>query len=888
MPGNKHMDTAMSFRKIRETFLGYFKAHGHEIVESSSLVPLDDPSLLFINSGMAPFKRLFLGEEKRGYTRAADSQKCVRAGGKHNDLENVGYTARHHTFFEMLGNFSFGDYFKEEAIEWAWELLTEGYHLPADRLYVSVYKDDDEAYRIWEDKIGVPQERMVRLGEKDNFWTMGETGPCGPCSEILLDQGKSLSCGRPDCAPGCDCDRYLEIWNLVFTQFDRSADGKLSPLPKPNIDTGMGLERLSAVVQGVTSNYDTDLFTGLISRIEDLCERRYGEDKKLDVPFRVIADHARAATFLIGDGIMPSNEGRGYVLRRIIRRAIRFGQTLGFNDSFLHIICNKVIEVMGKDYPEVVQSQDLIKGVVNNEEKRFTDTFHYSMRVLNEEIDKLKAKGNNTIPGEVAFKLYDTYGLSVDIVEDVARDENLSVDLTGYERAMTRQRSLSQESWKGSGEEEIPKAYLSLLARGVTSNFLGYQALASKAKVVALLVDGKETESTHEGSQIEVVLDQTPFYGKAGGQVGDIGWIIDGKRRFRVTDTLKFSQNLIVHKGLLEAGRLFIGDTVEAQVDESTRNATIRNHSATHLLHAALREILGDHVKQAGSLVAPERFRFDFSHFTQVSAEKLAEVECVVNRHIRENLPLHTTEMSKEEAMKTGAMAIFEERYGKTVRLVRIGDGVSMELCGGTHANRTGDIGLFRIISESAVAANVRRIEALTGEAALRYDQKLERDMRSAASLLKATPDQLEERLERLLKEYKEKEKEIQSLKSKLLSNKSQDILSGVREVGGVKVIAREMEADSPKELRESADGIKDKLGSGIILLGAIKEGKVMLTCVVTKDLIDRFNAGDIIKRLSTIVGGKGGGRPDMAQGGGNRPEYLEKLLEGIYDLIGS
>ena len=882
------MDMTMNFREIRQKFLDYFKSHGHEIVESSSLVPLDDPSLLFINSGMAPFKRLFLGEEKRGYTRAADSQKCVRAGGKHNDLENVGYTARHHTFFEMLGNFSFGDYFKEEAIEWAWELLTEGYKLPADLLYVSVYRDDDEAYRIWEGKIGIPPERIVRLGEKDNFWTMGDTGPCGPCSEILIDQGESLSCGRPDCAPGCDCDRYLEIWNLVFTQFDRSADGKLSPLPKPNIDTGMGLERLTAVVQGVTSNYDTDLFKGLISRAEDLCEKRYGEDNKQDVSFRVISDHARAATFLIGDGIMPSNEGRGYVLRRIIRRAIRFGQVLGLKDAFLHIICSKVIEMMGRDYGEIVQSKGLIEGIVSNEERRFADTFQYSVKVLNEEINKLKAKGRDTIPGDVAFKLYDTYGLSVDIVEDVARDENLSVDLPGYEKAMARQRTLSQESWKGSGEEEIPKAYLSLLARGFTSRFLGYQSLVSKAKVAALLVDGKETTSAHEGSRVEVVLDQTPFYGKAGGQAGDIGWLSDGKVRFRVTDTLKFNQDLVVHKGHLEAGRLSVGDEVKAQVDEITRNATIRNHSATHLLHAALREILGDHVKQAGSLVAPNRLRFDFSHFTQVSTEKLAEVERVVNEHIRENLPLHTTEMSKEEAMKTGAMAIFEERYGKTVRLVSIGDGVSMELCGGIHTKRTGDIGLFRIISESAVAANVRRIEALTGEAALGYDQKLERDLRTAASLLKAAPDQLEGRVERLLKEHKEKDREIQSLKSKLLSKKSRDVLSEAREIGDIKVIARKMEADSPKELRESADRIKDRLVSGIVLLGAEKEGKVMLTCVVTKDLMDRFKAGDIIRQLSNIVGGKGGGRPDMAQGGGSKPEELENAFEGLYDLIGN
>jgi alanyl-tRNA synthetase len=649
----------------------------------------------------------------------------------------------------------------------------------------------------------------------------------------------------------------------------------------------MGLERLTAVLQRVTSNYDTDLFKDIISRTEDLCEKRYGEDIRQDVSFRVIADHARAATFLIGDGIIPSNEGRGYVLRRIIRRAIRFGQTLGLKDVFLHIICNKVIEMMSKDYGGLVQSKGLIEGIVSNEERRFTDTFQYSMKVLNEEINKLKVKGKDTIPGEVAFKLYDTYGLSLDIVEDVARDENLSMDLPGYEKAMTRQRTLSQESWKGSGEEEIPKAYRGLLARGFTSRFLGYETLISKSKVDALLVDGKETPSAQEGSRVEVVLDQTPFYGKAGGQAGDIGWLLDGNVRFHVTDTLKFNQNLVVHKGNLEAGTLAVGDEVKAQVDEKTRNATIRNHSATHLLHAALREVLGDHVKQAGSLVAPDRLRFDFSHFTQVSTEKLAEVERVVNGHIRENLPLHTAEMSKEEAMKTGAMAIFEERYGKTVRLVSIGEGVSMELCGGTHTKRTGDIGLFRIISESAVAANVRRMEALTGEAALRYDQKLERDLANTASLLKAAPDQLEERVERLLKEHKEKDREIQSLKSKLLSKKSRDILSGAREIGGIKVIAQEMEADSPKELRESADKIKDRLVSGIVLLGAKKEGKVMLICVVTKDLMDRFKAGDIIRQLSNIVGGKGGGRPDMAQGGGSKPEGLENAFEALYDLIG-
>jgi alanyl-tRNA synthetase len=585
---------------------------------------------------------------------------------------------------------------------------------------------------------------------------------------------------------------------------------------------------------------------------------------------------------------MPSNEGRGYVLRRIIRRAIRFGQTLGLSDEFLYLICRKVIEVMGTHFRELVQSKDLIEGVVSNEERRFSDTFHYSMRVLSDEIEELKAKGNDTIPGELAFKLYDTYGLPVDMVEDVARDENLTVDMAGYEKAMSRQRKLSQASWKGSGEAEIPEAFRSLLARGVKSRFVGYHTLVSEAQVTALLAGGKETTRVDEGSKAEVILDQTPFYGKAGGQVGDVGRLLKGKVRFRVTDTLKFDQNLIVHEGVLELGSISLGDKLEAQVEEKTRSATVRNHSATHLLHSALREILGDHVKQAGSLVAPDRLRFDFSHFTQVSADKLMEVESLVNKHIRENLPLDTKEMSKDEAMQTGAMAIFEERYGKTVRLVRIGDDVSMELCGGTHTSRTGDIGLFRIVSESAVAANVRRIEALTGEPALQYDQKLEKDLKAAALLLKSAPDQLRNRIERLLREHKEKDREIEALKSELLSKKSQDLLSDVREIGGIKVIARQMEAASPKELRESADRIKDKLRSGIVLLGAKEGDKVMLTCVVTSDLIDRFKAGDIIKRLSSVVGGKGGGRPDMAQGGGSKPERLGKAIESLYGIIES
>ncbi|MFH1627450.1 MAG: alanine--tRNA ligase, partial [Pseudomonadota bacterium] len=876
----------MNFREIRKKFLDYFKVHDHRIIDSSSLIPRDDPTLLFTNAGMVQFKGAFLGEEKLGYSRAATSQKCVRAGGKHNDLENVGYTPRHHTFFEMLGNFSFGDYFKEEAIEWGWELLTEGYNLPGERLHVSVYKDDDEAYRIWEEKIGIPTDKIVRLGEKDNFWAMGDTGPCGPCSEIHIDQGPSLGCGQPGCAPGCDCNRYLEIWNLVFTQFDRDQAGKLTPLPKPNIDTGMGLERITAVVQGVPSNYDTDLFKDLILRIEEISEKRYGSDGKQAVAFRVISDHARAVTFLIGDGVIPSNEGRGYVLRRIIRRAIRFGQVLDLKEPFLRSVCSKVIEVMGQDYNELVRGKSLIEGVVDSEERRFADTLNYSMKVLNEEIRKLKARGIDTIPGDVAFRLYDTYGLSLDIVEDVARDENLTVDGDGYNRSMSRQRTLSQESWKGSGEEEIPEVFRALLARGLTTRFVGYDTTGSGSSVVAVVAGGKEVHSVEAGEDAEVVLDQSPFYAESGGQTGDTGWLQNEAARFRVTHTLRCGAGLIVHRGHLEKGTITVGDKVMAEVEPEKRIPTANNHTATHLLHAALREILGDHVKQAGSLVSPERLRFDFSHFTQVSPGNLVEIERWVNRHIRDNLPLRTQVMSKGEAMKTGAMAIFEERYGDKVRLVTIGDGVSMELCGGTHTERTGNIGLFRIVSESAVAANMRRIEALTGEAALEYTLERDHGLRSAASILRTGPDKVGERVERLLKELKDKEREVESLKAKLLTRKSDDLLDGTREINGVKVISRELEAASPKELRETGDRIKDKLGSGVVLLGAKAKGKAMLTCLVTKDLAGSFHAGNIIKRLSGIVGGKGGGRPDMAQGGGDKPEKLGEALGALYDLI--
>jgi alanyl-tRNA synthetase len=876
----------MNFREIRASFLDYFKKQRHEVVGSSSLIPRDDPTLLFTNAGMVQFKNLFLGQEKRSYTRAATSQKCVRAGGKHNDLENVGYTARHHTFFEMLGNFSFGDYFKREAVRWAWELLTEIYKLPAERLWASVYLEDDEAYGIWEKEIGIPASRIVRLGEKDNFWAMGETGPCGPCSEILIDQGESVGCGKPQCGPGCDCDRYLEIWNLVFTQFDRDVQGNLHPLPKPNIDTGMGLERICAVVQGVLSNYSTDLFKEIIGRIEDLSGKEYGRESKQDVSFRVIADHSRAAAFLIGDGVMPSNEGRGYVLRRIIRRAIRFGQLLGLHDPFIHKVSSRVIDVMGRDYGELVASRQFIEGLVLNEEKRFADTLHFGMKMLQDSLAGLRDKGETIIPGELIFKLYDTYGLSPDLVEDIAREEGLRVDLDSYAKAMSRQRAQSQEAWKGSGEEEIPEVYRRLSSRGIATRFTGYELYSTPSTIQAIIRSNREVPSAEPGEDVEIILEQTPFYGAAGGQVGDTGWLTRDGARMAVKETLRFGHDLIIHSGRMEEGRLVQGDLVEAKVDEERRRAIALNHTATHLLHAALREILGGHVKQAGSYVGPDRFRFDFSHFTQVGSEQLREVENLVNAYIRQNHSLVVRELPRDEAMKSGAMAIFEERYGERVRIVSVGDSVSMELCGGTHTERTGDVGVFKIVSESAVGANVRRIEALTGGAALEYMQRLEDEVSDMAALLKSTPDQLMERVERLLKEQRQRERELESLKAKLLSSQTGDLLEGVREIGGVRVLVREVEVDSPKDLREMADQIRSRLGSGVLVLGARTGDKAMLLCTVSKDLAGRYKAGEMIGRLSETLGGKGGGRPDMAQGGGPRPEELGRALKAVYDLV--
>jgi len=877
----------MNSRKIREKFLHYFKDHGHEIVKSASLVPQDDPTLLFINAGMAPFKNLFLGLEKRSYTRAASSQKCVRAGGKHNDLNEVGYTNRHHTFFEMLGNFSFGDYFKEGAIDMAWELLTVGYGIPEEKLWVSIYTDDDEAYKIWNETIGVPHEKILRFGDEDNFWSMGDTGPCGPCSEVYIDQGAEVGCGKPTCKPGCDCDRYLEVWNLVFTQYNKEPSGELTPLPKPNIDTGMGLERLAAVLQGVYSNYDSDLFTDIVKLTEELAGLQYGQDSKNDISFKVIADHSRAAAFLIADGIMPSNDGRGYVLRRIIRRAIRYGQVLGLKGPFLHRLTDKVVDLMNPDYPELGQSKRFIDEVVINEEQRFADTLFHGLSILKEEMDGLRSKEKHIIPGELVFRLYDTFGFPPDLVEDIARDDDFSIDIEGFDQAMAEQRATSQRSWKGSGQEVIPEVYRMLDSRGLDCQFLGYETLRAEGKVISILKDGEVVDSVREGKQVEIILDQSPFYSESGGQVGDTGWMRNDTLSIKIVDTIKYPANLIIHKGEIIEGVTSVGNTVEAMVDEKRRKNIAQNHTATHLLQAALRETLGEHVKQAGSHVGPERMRFDFTHFAQITPERLKEIEMLVNLNIQKNLPVTTTIMPRDEAFKQNAIALFEERYGDNVRVITIGDGLSRELCGGTHVTATGDIGLFLLASEGAVASGVRRIEAFTGQGAIQEIQKEMNNLKTISGLLKTIPDNIVAKVEHFIGDQKEKDREIESLKSKLLRKQSEDLINTAKEINGVNVISQEVAATDPKDLREFGDHLKDKLKSGIIVLGAKGDGKVFLLCRITPDLTNRFNAGKIIKDLSVFVGGKGGGRKDMAEGGGAKISELKNALSKAFDMIG-
>jgi len=874
----------MTSDEIRRAFLSYFEERDHKVVRSSSLVPRDDPSLLFTNAGMVQFKGVFLTEETRDYRRAVSSQKCVRAGGKHNDLENVGKTARHHTFFEMLGNFSFGDYFKKEAIEMGWDLLIHQWGLPPERMWITIYHEDDEAFGLWK-RIGIREDRIVRMGEKDNFWAMGETGPCGPCSEIVIDQGEEVGCGRPSCSVECDCDRFLELWNLVFMQFNRDSEGKVHPLAKPCIDTGMGLERISAILQGVRSNFETDLFIPIVKEIETISPISYRRNPPCDISMRVIADHSRAATFLINDGVLPSNEGRGYVLRRIMRRAMRHGKMLGIKVPFLHRTSSKVVELMKEAYPELRETQDFVSKVIQNEEERFSETLDSGLKILREEIERLKAEGRKILSGEVAFRLYDTFGFPLDLTADILQEEGMTFDEEGFRAQMEGQRLKSKQAWQGIGEGKTKEIYRRLVAEGIKTAFTGYEETQSDSKILRLIKGDEVVPSAMEGDEVEVITEKTPFYGEAGGQVGDRGVIFHEKFSLEVEDTLRPMEELIVHRARVKRGAAKEGMEATLRVDAERRRATALNHTATHLLQAVLRETLGEHVRQAGSLVSPDRLRFDFTHFASIEEEDLESIETQVNQKIRGNLKVETKIMPLEEALQTGAMALFGERYGERVRVVKVAD-FSIELCGGTHTSRTGDIGLFKIVNEAGVAAGVRRIEALTGEGADRFVKEEERELREIAFSLKSTPGEISSRVERLLQRQRELEREFQSYQDKASGQEVLDLLQFVREVKGIKLLSAKVDAKTQKRLREFVDQLKVRIGSGIILLGSRSQGKVSLIMGVTADLTHRFNANDLIKRIATHVGGTGGGRPDFAQAGGTGSEKLDEALKAIDDLI--
>ena len=872
-------------KEIRQMFIKYFESKGHTHVASSSLVPYNDPTLLFTNAGMNQFKDVFLGLEKREYTRATTSQKCVRAGGKHNDLDTVGRTARHHTFFEMLGNFSFGDYFKREAITNAWNFLTEELKLPKDKLYITIYNDDDEAHDLWREIADVPEERIIRLGEKDNFWQMGETGPCGPCSEIHIDRGAEHACNHPDgCALGvCDCDRWLEIWNLVFMQYNRDENGVMTPLPRPSIDTGMGLERITSVMQNVNSNYDTDLIYPLIEKVEEISGQPYYRDHR-GFPFRVIADHARSCTFLICDGVLPSNEGRGYVLRRILRRAVRFGKALGIEGPFLYQFSAKVVELMGEDYPELVEKLSFIEKVIKTEEERFQMTLSDGIRIVNDNIARLKAEGKTEIDGATAFMFYDTYGFPIDLTQDMAEEAGMTVDNAGFEAAMQAQRELSKKSKKDITAWDLAFTVKEQLGDLDKTQFVGYEQLTVETTLDGMIVDGQKVMEAEEGQEVYAVLPVTPFYAMSGGQVGDHGVIRGATGKIVVDSTEKMPDGKYVHHGVVR-GTIDVGEAVTAQVDAATRQATARNHTATHLLHKALREVLGDHVHQAGSSVDAQRLRFDFSHMSAVTAEELAQVEQKVNEVILQAIPVTIFETGIDEAKKLGFTALFGEKYGDIVRCVQAGD-YSMELCGGTHVDNISQIGLFKIISEGAVAAGVRRIEAVTGMGAYQYALQKEQLVAQLGKTLKSAEKDIIGRVEQLGAQNKELEKEIAQLHAAASKNQVDSLLNQVKEVNGVKVLACEVEAADMNSLRDMSDLFRDKLQSGVVVLGAKSDNGVNLIVAMTKDLTKQgLHAGNMIKAIAKVTGG--GGRPDMAQAGGKDYSKLAEALGMVEGLVG-
>ena len=872
----------MTGNEIRQRFLDFFSARGHRPVPSSSLVPANDPTLLFTNAGMNQFKEIFLGLEKRDYKRAASSQKCVRAGGKHNDLENVGYTRRHQTFFEMLGNFSFGDYFKAEAIEFAWDLITKEWALPKDRLYVTIFREDDDAERLWQSVAAVPKDRIFRLDEADNFWQMGETGPCGPCSEIHYDLGPGAAeAGREnEPFPSDAGGRFVEIWNLVFMQYDRDAAGKLTPLPRPSIDTGMGLERVAAVLQGKISNYDTDLLLPIIHRSAELFgNMAYGSDSKVDTALRIAADHARATAFLIHDGVLPSNEGRGYVLRKIMRRAMRHARMVGVEEPYLYELTGFVAELMRPGYPELMESVQRVARVVKDEEHRYTTTFLVAEKMFNDEV---KSLANGRLPGAVAFKLYDTYGLALDEQEDMARERGLEIDREGFEREMDEQRRRARASWKGAEKGVVPPAYQSLLEKGRT-RFVGYEHLETHARVIGLLVDQQLVDHIDPGMHAEMVLDETPFYAETGGQVGDQGALYSeaGQKLADVETTFPAIPGLSVHRIVAHAP-ISTGDELWARVNDPVRHATMRNHTATHLLHAALRKVLGPHVKQAGSVVAPDRLRFDFTHYTAMDRAEIEEIERLMNHEILENIPVDTEVMPLDIAVSTGAMALFGEKYGDRVRVVSIPD-FSKELCGGTHVSRTGDIGVCKVVYESSISAGVRRIEAITGERAVEQYQQTVDALKRIAEMMKVSEPELVEHVEKMLARDRTLEKQVDQLKNQVAQSAASDLESQAHTVGNVRILAARVDGMDRQQLRALADSLRNKWKTAVVVLASAEDSNVAIISAVTKDLTSRVHAGKLVGAVAQAVGGKGGGRPDMAEGGGKDLNALPAALENVY-----
>ncbi|PPK64272.1 alanyl-tRNA synthetase [Methylobacter tundripaludum] len=861
----------MTSAQLRTAFLEFFRERGHSVQPSSSLIPGNDPTLLFTNAGMVQFKDVFLGRDHRDYNRAATSQRCVRAGGKHNDLENVGYTARHHTFFEMLGNFSFGDYFKKEAIHFAWDFLTKELEIPAEKLWITVFDEDSEAEKIWLDDVGIDRNRFSRIGAKDNFWSMGDVGPCGPCTEIFYDHGAGIAGGPPG-SPDEDGDRYIEIWNLVFMQYDRSADGSLTPLPKPSVDTGMGLERIAAVMQGVHSNYEIDLFQKLLKAAAELA----GTNDLTQSSLRVIADHIRSCAFLVADGVMPSNEGRGYVVRRIIRRAIRHGYRLGIRDVFFYKLVAPLAEEMGEAYPELKAAQAQVERVLKKEEERFAETLEQGMKILEACVAKMEG---SVIPGDTVFQLYDTYGFPVDLTADFAREHQLTVDHAGFEMAMTaqRERARSASSFGADYDQDIKL--------DVETEFTGYEHLQDQVHIIGLFKKGQPVDSLQDGEEGVVILDKTPFYAESGGQIGDCGKIEADGAVFEVTDTQKQGGNLFLHKGKLLSGTLTNGQLCDARVSEADRKATELNHSATHLLHAALRQVLGDHVAQKGSLVNPERLRFDFSHFEPVTAFEISTVERIVNEQIRANNSVSAEVMAKDDAVKAGAMALFGEKYGDEVRVLKIGE-FSTELCGGTHVERAGDIGCFKIINETGVAAGVRRIEAVTGGGCFDFIVGRDHALASIAGLVKSAPEKAPEKVEQLIEKNRLLEKQLERLNAKLASSAGNELGAQAVDVDGIKVLAVKLEGVDPKSLKDMVDQLKNKLGCAAIVLAVVDGDKVSLIAGVTKDRMAQIKAGDLVNFVATKVGGKGGGRPDMAQAGGNDLSGLADALAQVPDWI--